>query len=101
MTWHWRNGRLLSPQEASAEDEGLARSIIGALLALVCGVAAWFLMGGMWDGPLKKVILLTACIGAFWLGSRFTRPLLRGLRWLFVIGLGLAAVVWFFKSGGA
>lgn len=101
MAWHWRNGRLLSSREAAAEDEGLARSVIGVLLALICGVVAWVLMGGMWDGPFKKVILLTVCAGAFLLGSRFARSLLLGLRWLLVIGFGLATVVWFFESGGA
>ena len=97
MAWHLRNGRILSSQEAAKEDEGTARFVIGAVLALLCGGAAWFLMGGMWDGPLKKVVLLGVTGTAFWVGSRFARPLLLGARWLLLIGLGLGTIAWIFK----
>ncbi|SBV35354.1 hypothetical protein STPYR_10284 [uncultured Stenotrophomonas sp.] len=49
------------------------------------------------EGPFKKVVLLGVTGGAFWVGSRFTRPILLGARWLFLIGLGLGTIIWILK----
>lgn len=97
MAWHLRNGRILSSQEAAAEDEGVARFVIGAVLALACGGVTWFLTGNMWDGAFKKAIIAGVAAGAFWIGSRFARSIVLGLGWVFFIGSGVALIAWIFQ----